>query len=76
MGFDHIPVLVDEVVDERIYNIALKNLRKFDCIINFDNYFLDVNNLLKKFNIILVRCGGLDEKEMSKLFLGRICSPD
>lgn len=44
--------LVDEVVDERIYNIALKNLRKFDCIINFDNYFLEVNNFLKKFNII------------------------
>ena len=43
--------LIDEVVDERIYNIALKNLKNFNTIIDFDNYSIDVNKFLKKFNI-------------------------
>ena len=43
--------LIDEIVDERIYNIALKNLKNFHTIIDFDNYLLDVNKFLKKFNI-------------------------
>lgn len=43
--------LIDEIVDERIYNVALKNLKNFHTIIDFDNYSLEVNNFLKKFNI-------------------------
>ena len=43
--------LIGEIVDERIYNIALKNLKNFHSIIDFDNYSIDLNNFLKKFNI-------------------------
>ena len=43
--------LIGEIVDERIYNIALKNLKNFHSIIDFNNYSIDLNNFLKKFNI-------------------------
>ena len=43
--------LIDEFVDERIFNIAVKNLKCFDTIINFENYNSDVNKFLKKFNV-------------------------
>lgn len=43
--------LIGEIVDERIYNIALKNLKNFHSIIDFDNYSIDLDNFLKKFNI-------------------------
>tara|TARA_B100000900_G_scaffold179257_1_gene151889 strand:- start:40 stop:753 length:714 start_codon:yes stop_codon:yes gene_type:complete len=42
--------LIDEVVDERIYNIALKNLKNFNTVIDFENYFADTNKFLKSFN--------------------------
>jgi hypothetical protein len=43
--------LIGDIVDERIYNIALKNLKNFNAIIDFDNYSADLNNFLKNFNI-------------------------
>lgn len=43
--------LIDEIVDERIYNIALKNLSKFHSVLDFSNYSTEVDKFLKNFNI-------------------------
>ena len=43
--------LIGDDVDERIYNIAIKNLKNFKAIIDFDNYSTDISNFLKQFNI-------------------------
>lgn len=43
--------LIGEVVDERIYNIALKNLKSFNTVINFENYDEEVKKFFEKFEI-------------------------
>ena len=43
--------LIGDTVDERIYNIAIKNLKNFKAIIDFDNYSTEISNFLKQFNI-------------------------
>ncbi len=43
--------LIDEIVDERIYNIAIKNLKNFKTIIDFENYSRDIKFFLKEFKI-------------------------
>ncbi len=40
--------LIDENIDERIFDLAKKNLDNFFFIINFDNFELDLKNLIKK----------------------------
>lgn len=43
--------LIGETVDERVYKIALENLKNFKFIINFDNYNNDLNKFLKEVGI-------------------------
>ena len=43
--------LIDENVDERIFNIAKENLNKFFFIMNFDNFEEDLKKLFNKLNI-------------------------
>ena len=43
--------LVGEIVDERIYNIAIKNLKSFKGIITFENYEEDLKKFFKNFKI-------------------------
>ena len=42
---------VFETVDERIYNIALSNLKNFYYVIDFENYEADLKNLFNKLNL-------------------------
>ena len=43
--------LIGEIVDERIFKIALENLKNFKAIINFDNYEIELNKFLKEVGI-------------------------
>ena len=43
--------LIGEIVDERIFKIALDNLRYFKAIINFDNYNNELNKFLKEMGV-------------------------
>ena len=43
--------LIGEIVDERIFKIALDNLRYFKAIINFDNYNNELHKFLKEMGV-------------------------
>ena len=43
--------LIGESVDERVFNIALKNLKLFNEIIIFENYENDLKNFFNQFQI-------------------------
>ena len=43
--------LIGETVDERIFKIALENLKNFKFIINFDNYNTDLNKFLNSVGV-------------------------
>jgi hypothetical protein len=43
--------LIGETVDERIFEIALENLKNFKAIINFNNYNNDLNKFLNQMGI-------------------------
>jgi hypothetical protein len=43
--------LVGEAVDERIFNIALDNLKHFKIIINFENYSQELDKFLQEFGV-------------------------
>ena len=43
--------LIGETVDERIFKIALENLKNFKFIINFDNYNADLNKFLNSVGV-------------------------
>ena len=43
--------LIGESVDDTVYKLALKNLKEFNFIINFDKYENDLRNFLSTFNI-------------------------
>ena len=43
--------LIGENVDERVFKLALENLRSFNFIIHFDNYENDLRKFLNSFEI-------------------------
>jgi len=45
--------LINENVDERIFNMAFDNLKKFHSVINFNEYNKDIRIFLNNFNISL-----------------------
>ena len=58
--------LIGENVDERIFKIALENLKNFKAIINFNNYNSDLNKFLKEMGVKELKEENFHDNKISK----------
>ena len=59
--------LVGENVDERVFKLALENLRSFNFIIHFDNYENDLRKFLNSFGVTNISKKFHDNKSTEKI---------